>query len=76
MPIKDKVKARGYFKNYMAHLRAKEKGLTNEKENVKPCEDIVVKPQEGVKPKNDLLNPRENVKPNSGVLNLCLIYML
>jgi hypothetical protein len=44
MPIKDKTKAREYFKNYMANLRAKEKGLTNEKENVKPCEDIVVKP--------------------------------
>ena len=78
MPIKDKEKAREYFKTYMANRR---KGLTNEKENVKPLE---VKPTESrlVKPENklnpELVKPEEvkplgtvkPVKPNSEMLNL------
>src|SRR5688500_12909894 len=39
MPIKDKAKAREYFKEYMRRQRNKNKGLT-----VKPRENILVKP--------------------------------
>jgi len=53
MPIKDKEKAREYFKNYMANRR---KGLT-----VKPEKSLT---NQNVKPKAEVLN-LELVKPNS-----------
>jgi len=71
MPIKDKAKAKEYFKNYMANLRAKQKGLTDQNQNVKPnfvkptSEMLnLVKPIEEVKPSNvKPVKPLESVKP-------------